>query len=149
MAEKTLEVATPNSVFKADNKLHQQERDVAKFWKNGEIKISLLGFENQTQQDYKMPLRVISYDGASYKQQLLDDKSFDTVYNNNERIRNGGVTMCEVVQRIIDKGRTEGRQEDIRNLLEAKAGTVEQIATWLKLPLETVKEIAQKMPVQA
>ena len=72
--EDELEAATPTSAFKAGKKLHQQERDVAKFWKNGEIKISLLGFENQSIADPKMPLRVISYDGASYKQQLLDKK---------------------------------------------------------------------------
>jgi hypothetical protein len=72
MKEKDLESATKDSMFKADGKIHEQERDVSKFWKNGEVRISILGFENQTVQDSKMPLRVISYDGASYKQQLLD-----------------------------------------------------------------------------
>ena len=70
--EQELEAATKDSMFKADGEVHEQERDVSKFWKNGEIRISILGFENQTVQDYKMPLRVISYDGASYKQQLCD-----------------------------------------------------------------------------
>ena len=73
MKEDELEVDTKDSQFKADGKLHEQERDVSKLWKNGEVRISILGFENQTVQDYKMPLRVISYDGASYKQQFLDD----------------------------------------------------------------------------
>ena len=70
--EKDLEADTTKSMFKADGKIHEQERDVSKFWKNGEIRISILGIENQTAQDSDMPLRVISYDGASYKQQLLD-----------------------------------------------------------------------------
>ena len=74
MKEKDLEAAAKDSMFKADGKIHQQERDVSKFWKNGEVRISILGFENQTIQDTDMPLRVISYDGASYKQQLLDKK---------------------------------------------------------------------------
>ena len=74
MKEKDLESAVKDSMFKADGKIHQQERDVSKFWKNGEIRISILGFENQTNPDKDMPLRVISYDGASYKQQLLDKK---------------------------------------------------------------------------
>lgn len=73
--EKDLEADTKDSMFKADSKIHQQERDVSKFWKNGEIRISILGFENQTYPDKDMPLRVISYDGASYKQQLLDKKA--------------------------------------------------------------------------
>ena len=72
--EKDLEADTTKSMFKADGKIHEQERDVSKFWKNGEIRISILGIENQTAQDSDMPLRVISYDGASYKQQLLDEK---------------------------------------------------------------------------
>ena len=74
MKEQDLESAAKDTMFKADGKIHQQERDVSKFWKNGEVRISILGFENQTIQDTDMPLRVISYDGASYKQQLLDKK---------------------------------------------------------------------------
>ena len=70
--EDELESDTKSSQFKADGKIHEQERDVSKFWKHGEIRISILGFENQTRQDYYMPLRIISYDGASYKQELLD-----------------------------------------------------------------------------
>ena len=249
MKEKDLESAVTDSMFKADGKIHQQERDVSKFWKNGEIRISILGFENQTNPDKDMPLRVISYDGASYKQQLLDKKAkqrypvativlyfgtkekwstpknlfgcfnvpeelkpfvndykinvfniawlsdktidmfqsdfkivakyFQTVrlkrdYNgSNEEIRHvdallkmlsaltgdnsfeevynvgnlkkGGVTMCEVVEKI----KAEGKEEIIRNLIESNAGTLEQIAAWVKLPVKEVKKIAAKVPVQA
>ena len=70
--ENELETDTKDTMFKADGELHEQERDVSKIWKNGEIRISILGFENQTRQDPDMPLRVISYDGASYKQEFLD-----------------------------------------------------------------------------
>ena len=73
--ENDLEADTKDSMFKADGEIHEQERDVSKFWKNGEIRISILGFENQMVPDKDMPLRVISYDGASYKQQLLDKKA--------------------------------------------------------------------------
>ena len=61
------------SQFKADDGvLHEQERDVVKRWKHGKIVIALLGLENQTKPDENMPLRVFSYEGASYKSQLLD-----------------------------------------------------------------------------
>jgi len=261
--EEDLEAETPNSMFKVDGKLHEQTRDVSKIWKNGEIRISILGFENQTKQDYKMPLRVISYDGASYKQQLVDEKAkknypvvtlvlyfgtesrwtapknlrncfeipedltpfvsdykinvfeiawldeetinsfssdfkivaqyfqakrqnksyvgskdiikhvdetlkmlsvltgdntFEKVYNDSN-FEKGGVSMCEVVQRIINEGkaagraeginegraegRTEGRNGIIINLVTAKAGTIEQIAQWVKLPVDEVKRIAE------
>ena len=46
--EDDLEAETPNSMFKVDGKLHEQTRDVSKIWKDGEIRISILGFENQT-----------------------------------------------------------------------------------------------------
>ena len=255
--EKDLEADTTKSMFKADGKIHEQERDVSKFWKNGEIRISILGIENQTAQDSDMPLRVISYDGASYKQQLLDknqkkrypvatlvlyfgteekwskakhlydcfevpeklkpfvndykinvfniaflspktiamfksdfkiiaeyfrakrlnqkykgskeklkhanetlkmfsaltgDNSFEKVYN-EDNFKKGGITMCDVVERIRNDGRTEGRTEEkeriIMNLIESNAGTIEQIAAWVKLPVKEVQKIARKVPVNA
>lgn len=260
--EKDLEADTTKSMFKADGKIHEQERDVSKFWKNGEIRISILGIENQTAQDSDMPLRVISYDGAIYKQQLLDNKnqkkrypvatlvlyfgteekwakakhlydcfevpeklkpfvndykinvfniaflssktiamfksdfkiiaeyfrakrlnqkykgskeklkhanetlkmfsaltgddSFEKVYN-EDNFKKGGITMCDVVKRIKDEGITEGinkgiaeeQERIIMNLIESNAGTIEQIAAWIKLPVKEVQKIARKVPVNA
>ena len=259
--EKDLEADTTKSMFKADSKIHEQERDVSKFWKNGEIRISILGIENQTAQDSDMPLRVISYDGASYKQQLLDtnqkkrypvatlvlyfgteekwskakhlydcfevpvklkpfvndykinvfniaflssktiamfksdfkiiaeyfrakrlnqkykgskeklkhanetlkmfsaltgDDSFEKVYNEGN-FKKGGITMCDVVERIRDEGITAGinkgiaeeKERIIMNLIESNAGTIEQIAAWVKLPVKEVQKIAKKVPVNA
>lgn len=61
------------SQFKADNnEIHEQERDIAKRWSKENVIFSIIGIENQTTIDKDMPLRVISYDGASYKSQLLD-----------------------------------------------------------------------------
>lgn len=68
-----LEEASNLSHYKAeDRKLHEQERDVAKFWERGRVKLALCGLENQTDIDKYMPLRVISYDGAAYRTQMLD-----------------------------------------------------------------------------
>ena len=69
--EDDLEDESPHSCLKVDGQLHEQERDVAKFWKNCNVRIALYGFENQTNPDADMPLRVISYDGAAYKEQLV------------------------------------------------------------------------------
>ncbi|MBR6200142.1 MAG: Rpn family recombination-promoting nuclease/putative transposase [Spirochaetales bacterium] len=71
--EDELEDAAPYSMYKIDDKLHEQERDCAKYWKKQKIRIALCGFENQTVQDRKMPLRVIGYDGAAYRAELTDD----------------------------------------------------------------------------
>ena len=73
--EDELTDAQPLSQYKADDsRLHEQERDVAKFWKKGNVRICLCGLENQTAIDVDIPLRVISYDGAAYRAQLLADK---------------------------------------------------------------------------
>ncbi len=64
------------SQYKADKGiLHEEERDNAKYWTEGRVKIAILGLENQTDTDNDMPFRVIGYDGAAYRSQLLDKKS--------------------------------------------------------------------------
>ena len=72
--EEELTPETPHSLYKADGKLHEQERDVAKFWNNTNVRIALYGLENQTEIDVDIPLRVISYDGAAYRDQLNGQK---------------------------------------------------------------------------
>ncbi|MBO5097987.1 MAG: Rpn family recombination-promoting nuclease/putative transposase [Agathobacter sp.] len=62
-----------HSQYKAeDGKLHEQERDVTKFWKEKNTAIAIFGIENQIKVDKKMPFRIIGYDGATYRGQLLD-----------------------------------------------------------------------------
>ncbi len=67
-----LETVKDRSQYKADGKIHQQERDVSKVLKSGNTKISLFGFEHQTEAEKFMPLRQIGYDGQSYRAQILD-----------------------------------------------------------------------------
>ncbi|MBP5465570.1 MAG: hypothetical protein J6Y13_10415 [Treponema sp.] len=62
------------SQYKADDGLHEQERDIAKYWQDGNIRICLYGLENQTAVDADIALRVASYDGTGYRAQLLTDK---------------------------------------------------------------------------
>ena len=71
--EKDLTDAKPVSEYNNEaGKKHYQERDVVKYWNNGEIRLSMLGIENQTKKDKFMPLRVMSYDAAAYRSQLLE-----------------------------------------------------------------------------
>ena len=59
------------SQYKSSNdRLHEQERDILKSWTDGNIKIALIGFENQTNPDKYMPVRIFCYDGADYRSQL-------------------------------------------------------------------------------
>ena len=70
--EEDLAETGTESQYKADDStLHAQERDVAKYWKRGKIRLALYGLENQTGIDTDMPMRVLNYDGMSYRSQLL------------------------------------------------------------------------------
>ena len=67
--EDALEDRVTQSSYKAEGKLHSQDRDVAKVWKDGVIRLSSVGIENQTAIDSRMPIRVMGYDGAEYRSQ--------------------------------------------------------------------------------
>ena len=68
--EDDLTDALPVSQYKFGGSVRSQERDTAKYWNNGKIRIAVVGLENQTAVDADMPLRVIGYDGAAYRDQL-------------------------------------------------------------------------------
>ena len=62
----SLENSAVHSQYKAeDNKLHEQERDVSKTWKEYNVELALYGLENQTYIEKMMPLRIAGYEGAS------------------------------------------------------------------------------------
>ena len=65
------------SYYKANGKIHGQNRDVAKLLTIGKKKvvISLVGIENQTRPDKNMPARVMNYDAAAYRYQLTKSKN--------------------------------------------------------------------------
>lgn len=63
----------PRAAYKADGRVREIERDVAKRWLKSNIRIACIGIENQTEPDADMPLRVYSYDGAEYRSQLLKE----------------------------------------------------------------------------
>ena len=78
--EDELEDYMPSSQYKAeDGFLHEEERDVAKRWKKCNIKIASFGIENQSSYYKYMPVRIIGYDGANYREQLLD-KGMKRIY---------------------------------------------------------------------
>ena len=75
VAEEELVNTSVHSQYKAeDGKLHEEERDTAKYWKKQKAAIALYGIENQSAVDYKIPFRIIGYDGAAYRSQLLDKR---------------------------------------------------------------------------
>ena len=65
-----LEDAQPHSYYKADGKIRELERDVAKHWERVTLRLALFGMENETAEEDDMPLRVIGYDGPGYRNQI-------------------------------------------------------------------------------
>ena len=61
------------SQYKISGKIHEQERDVAKVIECDGVKIMYVGIENQTDIDAYETIRVIGYDGTSYRGQLLGE----------------------------------------------------------------------------
>ena len=82
--EDALTDAQPFSMYKADGKLHEQERDVAKYWNKTSpchisVRIAFLGFENQTKYEKDMAIRVIGYDGAAYRAELSQEDRYPVI----------------------------------------------------------------------
>ena len=84
--------AQPFSQYKADDgTIHEQERDVAKYCMDIKcnLRLALIGFENQIAIDLDMPIRVFGYDGVSYRDELNQDKIvIDNATGKRRKIRN-------------------------------------------------------------
>lgn len=68
--EDELEQGRERSVYRGEKALREQERDTSKYWKHQNIRIAYIGLENETEAEDDMPLRVIGYDGAAYRDQI-------------------------------------------------------------------------------
>ena len=97
--EDELSESIVHSQYKAeDGRLHELERDVTKKWLKNNVSLSMFGIENQTAVEKFMPLRVMGYDGASYRSQLLNLASEKRKL---QKLRNEGrITEKEYVSKI-------------------------------------------------
>ena len=98
------------SHYKGDDSKHRfQDRDVVKLWKKENVVISLIGIENQDIPDKNMVFRELSYDGASYRTQLVEEES-------RKRKKNSGIDgelqdIFPVITFVIYYGEEEWRHE--------------------------------------
>ena len=98
------------SHYKGDDSKHRfQDRDVVKLWKKKNVVISLIGIENQDIPDKNMVFRVLSYDGASYRTQLVEEES-------RKRKKNSGIDgelqdIFPVITFVIYYGEEEWKHE--------------------------------------
>lgn len=75
--EDGLEAGPTESVYKAESgKLKEQRRDILKTYQKQNFVICSLGIENQSTIDKYMPLRVMGYDYATYRNQINNKKKF-------------------------------------------------------------------------
>ena len=91
--EDELEQARSRSSYLGDKRLREQERDETKFWRKCNLRIALLGLDNQTEKDPDMPIRVIGYDGAGYRDQLYSEKDSSGNYVRNHEPRYPVITL--------------------------------------------------------
>ena len=91
--EEELTQARSRSAYTGEKRLREQERDEAKFWHRHQIRISLIGLENETKAEPDLPLRVIGYDGAGYRDQIYAVKGKNGKYKRNRNNRYPVVTL--------------------------------------------------------
>ena len=80
VTEDSLTDALPGSTLKMDGRIRTQYRDIAKYWHNSKIKLSMFGLENQTKPEKRMPLRVFGYDGTEYVKQAKKENNKEVLY---------------------------------------------------------------------
>lgn len=68
--EDELEQGKERSIYQGEKSLREQERDTSKYWRKNNIRIAYIGLENETEAEDDMPLRIIGYDGAAYRDQI-------------------------------------------------------------------------------
>ena len=98
------------SHYKGDDSKHRfQDRDVVKLWKKENVIISLIGIENQDIPDEDMVFRVISYDGASYRTQLVEKERRKRTKKTNKTVLR--TDIYPVITFVIYYGEEEWKHE--------------------------------------
>ncbi len=80
VTEDSLTDVVQESILKIDGGIRAQYRDIAKYWYNSKIKLSMFGLENQTKPEKRMPLRVFGYDGTEYVKQAKKENNKEVLY---------------------------------------------------------------------
>lgn len=166
-----LEPAETRTPWTGTQRLRDQQRDVARFWKGGaEVRLALLGVENQTEPERDMVLRVMGYDGASYREQCGSPRPrypvVTLVLYFGEREWRGPKSLLELLDipdeltglvsdyqvRVYDMGRLDGLQMsalkgDIRAVADVLSAVREHRlyrpdSTTLSHPEDTVRVLS-------
>ena len=110
ISEDDLEQASDRGVYLGEGGFRNLERDVSKWWKENNIRIAILGIENQTIPEDDMPLRVMGYDGLAYRDQIR--------YEADENGKRRKITECFPVITLVLYFGYEKRWDKARTLYE-------------------------------
>ena len=113
----------PRAAYKADGKVREMERDVAKRWLKKDIRIACIGFENESKADSDMVLRVYGYDGAEYRTQLLKENLSNprypvvtlVLYFGYKKHWDAPIWLHEAVLQLLSVMTKDSRFEDVLN----------------------------------
>jgi len=111
---------------------------------------------------YEVYVNAKARDGSDVSELMevfTDDNSYSSKFpitsENKKHCKSdeGGIeTMCDIMQELIDESNAEGREEGREELIiqALKSGnSAEQVAGFLKLPVEEVKRIEEKILAKA
>ncbi len=91
-------VRLPANVFLNDNRqnVYERERDILFLNKKDGCRYAFYGIENQTEADNTMPLRIMEYDGAVYREQVKEYQN-----ENNKNRHSAYVRTIHKEQKLI------------------------------------------------
>ena len=107
-----LKEAGTHSYYYAEGKIREQERDTAKYWKKVHLHMAMFGMENMTEAEEAMPIRVIGYDGADYRNHIR----YETYKKGKKEKRRRVVERYPVITMVLHFGKT--RWSSPKRLLE-------------------------------
>ena len=141
--ENELETVTAKDTYTVEQQIHEVERDVTKRWKYHSLHISLIGLENQTDPDYKMPMRVIS--GNDEYEQLLNQTTNNLKQN---KLKGYELTMKKIVSLGFDEARAEGKAQEkfatAKHML-ALGKSLQDIMLITDLPMSKIQELQSEI----
>ena len=134
--ENELENTKARAQLKIDGKIHEQERDVVKRWIRENIRIAFVGFENQSSVDNTEPLRVLSYDGSLYKEQLAEIEEC-------RRIKVKVPKLIPVVTLVIYFGAKKWKKTRLHEVIEIPEYLKEYVSDY-KINLFDIKDLTRE-----
>ena len=133
------------AIYKAENgAMHEQRRDISKYYTTNNRIAVQYGIENQSSIDKDMPIRVMGYDSASYRAQIAEgnnrypvktivlnfnDKEWNAPLSLNEITSTYGVNSDQDRNSPTPKGNIDNYGIQVFNIAHLPAEIIEQFTS--------------------